>query len=65
MAKQEMTYEQAMQALEQTVAQLESGSADMDEAFALYEKGIELVKYCENYLNEKQKLLKADENDEI
>ena len=61
MAEKKMTYEQAMKELEATVAQLESGKADMDTAFELYEKGLKLTKFCEEYLDEKEKLFKAEE----
>ena len=57
-----LTYEQAMKELEQTVALLESGETDMDKAFELYEKGVKLAKYCEDYLNEKEKMLKNAES---
>ena len=55
-----MTYEQAMKELEKTVAELESGNVDMDKSFALYEKGVKLAKYCEDYLSEKEKSLKGE-----
>ena len=58
--EQKMTYEQAMKELEKTVAELESGNVDMDKSFALYEKGVKLAKYCEDYLSEKEKNLKGE-----
>ena len=59
--EKKMTYEKAMRELEQTVAQLESDTTDMDKAFELYEKGVKLAKFCENYLTEKEKGLKEAE----
>ena len=59
--EKKMTYEKAMCELEQTVAQLESDTTDMDKAFELYEKGVKLAKFCENYLTEKEKGLKEAE----
>jgi len=56
-----MTYEQAMKALEETVAQLENSNTDMDKAFELYEKGVALAKYCEDYLSEKEKSLEENQ----
>ncbi len=61
MMEKKMTYEKAMRELEQTVAQLESDTTDMDKAFELYEKGVKLAKFCENYLTEKEKGLKEAE----
>lgn len=61
MMEKKMTYEKAMCELEQTVAQLESDTTDMDKAFELYEKGVKLAKFCENYLTEKEKGLKEAE----
>ena len=61
MMEKKMTYEKAMRELEQTVAQLESDTTDMDKAFELYEKGVKLAKFCEDYLTEKEKGLKEAE----
>ena len=61
MMEKKMTYEKAMRELQQTVAQLESDTTDMDKAFELYEKGVKLAKFCENYLTEKEKGLKEAE----
>ena len=58
---EKLTYEQAMKELEKTVDMLESGSADMDASFALYEKGVKLAKFCEDYLTEKENSLKGEE----
>ncbi|MBQ6379990.1 MAG: exodeoxyribonuclease VII small subunit [Clostridia bacterium] len=58
--EQKLTYEQAMKELEQTVALLENSDTDMDKAFELYEKGVKLAKFCEEYLSEKEKSLKEE-----
>ena len=42
-----MSFEQAMAALEQIVAQLESGRVDLEQSITLYERGAELRKHCE------------------
>ncbi len=55
-----MTYEQAMKELEQTVKMLENPETDIDKAFELYEKGIKLSKFCEDYLDKKEKKLKNE-----
>ncbi len=46
----EMTFEQALAALEDIVRQLESGRVQLEEAVAYYEKGISLKKVCEEKL---------------
>ncbi|QHQ36959.1 exodeoxyribonuclease VII small subunit [Algicella marina] len=43
----EMTFEDAMAALEDVVSQLESGSVPLEASIALYERGAELKKHCE------------------
>jgi len=48
----EMTYEECMAELRQTVAKLSEGKATLDESLKLYERGIELVAVCEKRLNE-------------
>ena len=58
--EQKLTYEQAMKELEQTVALLENSDTDMDKSFELYEKGVKLAKFCEEYLSEKEKSLKEE-----
>ena len=45
-----MSFEQAMAALEQIVAQLESGRVDLEQSITLYERGAELRKHCETKL---------------
>ncbi|MCB0193163.1 MAG: exodeoxyribonuclease VII small subunit [Anaerolineae bacterium] len=42
----ELTFEQAYSQLQQTVAQLEAGNLPLEEAMALYEKGMALAKQC-------------------
>lgn len=61
MEEKKMSFELAMEELEKTVAELESGNVDMDKAFELYEKGIKLTKFCEDYLESKQKLISKEE----
>ena len=48
----ELTYEEAMAELRQTVSKLSEGKATLDESLKLYERGIELVNICETKLNE-------------
>ena len=42
----EMTFEEAMAALEQVVGQLERGDVALDASIALYERGAQLKAHC-------------------
>lgn len=49
-----MSFEDALQELEQIVRRLESGSGKLDEAIAFYERGALLKQHCEAKLREAQ-----------
>jgi exodeoxyribonuclease VII small subunit len=51
---QDLTFEQALQELEQIVARLESGQAPLDDSIKLYERGAALKAHCESKLREAQ-----------
>ena len=53
----EMTFEQAIQALERTVKALENKDIALDEAVKLYNEGLKLSKICYELLNESEKLV--------
>lgn len=55
----DMTFEEAMHALEDVVRQLESGEVDLEQSIALYERGAALKSHCE------AKLKKAEEKVEL
>lgn len=48
----EMSFEDAMAALEQVVSQLERGDVPLDQSIALYERGAKLKERCEAKLKE-------------
>ena len=48
----EMTFEEAMAALEKVVSQLERGDVPLEESIQLYERGAELKARCETKLKE-------------
>ena len=50
----EMSFEQALGALEDIVQQLESGSVPLDQSIALYERGEALRKHCQTRLDAAQ-----------
>jgi len=59
-----MSFEEALQALEQVVGQLEGGQVPLEQSIALYERGDALKKHCEARLGEAelkvQKIVAAD-----
>lgn len=68
MAEKKLTFEQAMNRLEEIVAQLETGDHPLDRAFSLYEEGAKLMKQCSAMLDKaEQKVmkLKTDGNGEL
>ncbi len=46
----EMTFQQAMDELEQIVAKLESGTVELEESIAIYERGEALRAHCDALL---------------
>ena len=46
-----MTFETAMQQLNEIVSELESGQSSLDEALKLFEKGTGLATFCYDKLN--------------
>ena len=50
-------FEVALARLEEIVARLEAGEADLDEALKLFEEGIGLVKICDKQLKEAEQKL--------
>lgn len=62
-----MTYEQALDKLKNTVEKLEEGSLPLDKSMELFEEGTRLAAFCEKCLNEaEQKIidLKVDKKDD-
>ena len=47
----ELTYEEAQRELERIVEQLESGSAGLDDAIKLWQRGEELYAFCRQKLD--------------
>lgn len=63
-AVSEMTFEEAMAALEQVVSQLERGEVALEQSIALYEKGAALKAHCAAKLKsaeEKVELIRQQE----
>ncbi|MBM4262009.1 MAG: exodeoxyribonuclease VII small subunit [Deltaproteobacteria bacterium] len=49
------SFEAALENLEQLVEQLESGDLPLEDSLAAFEKGVALVKYCNQKLGEVEK----------
>ncbi len=59
-----MTFEDALQQLQQTVEQLERGEVTLEESLKLYEKGTKLSAYCDDCLKKAhQKIMELGENE--
>lgn len=50
----QLSFEQALIALEEIVQQLESGNLPLDQSIALYERGEALRKHCQKRLDDAQ-----------
>ena len=50
----QMTFEDALRALEDVVRQLESGEVPLDDSISLYERGEQLRKHCQARLDAAQ-----------
>ncbi len=67
MANKAMSFESAIERLEEIVRKLESGDASLDESIKLYSEGVELVGKCNKKLDDtelKIKLLTIDPDGE-
>ncbi|MBS6195578.1 MAG: exodeoxyribonuclease VII small subunit [Clostridiales bacterium] len=66
MGKKAVSIEEAFSALDTIVEQLESGEASLEEAFLMYQKGMELLKDCSSKIDTvEKKMLKLNENGEL
>ena len=53
--EREQKFEAALEELEQVVEQLESGELSLEESLDAFEKGVGLVKYCSQKLDDAEK----------
>lgn len=64
--EKEITFEEALEKLQNAVNKLESGQIKLDEAFSLFEDGIKYAKICEDKLtNIEEKVAKIVNNGKI
>lgn len=62
--KKKKSFEESVNELENIVGMLEKGDTSLDEALEYFEKGVALVKSCQNMLDSAQKkVLVITEND--
>ena len=58
MANKTMSFESAIERLEEIVRKLESGDASLDESIKLYSEGVELVGKCNKKLDDTELKIK-------
>ena len=61
---EDLSFEEALKRLEETVHALESGAVPRDESLKLFEEGVALVKFCNSKLDnaeQKVRILLRDE----
>jgi exodeoxyribonuclease VII small subunit len=58
MAKTDISFEKAMEKLEEIVNSLESGDFALEEALKLYEEGVKLVNLCNKKITNVEKSIK-------
>ena len=51
------TFEEAIKELEDTVQKLETGLMDLEGSISLYQRGLDLYKFCFQKLQEAEKLI--------
>lgn len=60
-----MTFETALEELEALVSRMEDGKLPLEESLAAYQRGAELVKYCESRLAAAQARIAILEGDTL
>lgn len=53
-APEGLTFEKALEELEALVSRMEDGKLPLEESLAAYQRGAELIKYCESRLADAQ-----------
>ena len=54
MTKKAISFEQAIEELQAIVTAMEAGNVSLDDSLGLYERGVELVRFCNQRLDEAQ-----------
>jgi exodeoxyribonuclease VII small subunit len=61
----EMSFEKALEELEKLVARMEDGKLPLEESLAAYQRGAELVKFCESKLADAQARIAILDGDQL
>ena len=56
--KKELTFEKALERLDEIVSLLETGDAPLDKSLALFEEGVKLVRLCNEKLDAADSIIK-------
>ena len=65
-SRQETTIEESLKELDGIVEKLESRDISLEESFAMYQKGMELLKQCSSKIDRvEKKMLKINEDGEL
>lgn len=64
-AKMPDNFESGLAELESLIAALESGNAPLEDALAKYQRGVELMRYCEAKLADAEQRIRVLENGEL
>lgn len=54
MVEDEPTFKEAIEELEKITDSLESGELELEKSLGLFERGVELIKYCQDSLDSAQ-----------
>ena len=60
-----LSFEKALEELEALVARMEDGKLPLEESLAAYQRGSELIKFCEGRLTEAQARISVLEGGEL
>ena len=60
-----LSFEKALEELEALVARMEDGKLPLEESLAAYQRGSELIKFCESRLTEAQARIAVLEGGEL
>ncbi len=64
-AKMPATFEAGLSELENLIVTLESGGAPLEEALTKYQRGVELLRYCEGKLADAEQRVRVLEGAEL
>ena len=64
MAKEKVTFERALEKLEQIVSEIEEGKVSLEKSIERYAEGIELIKKCRTILDAAEKKIQLLAKDE-